>query len=204
MMQLIGMMDSPYVRRVAISLKFLAVPFEHRSVSVFGGYDEFAKLNPVVKAPTLITDEGIVLMESSLILQYLETLYPSGFGRASQDAPARLAELRQIGLALIACEKTVQLVYETNLRPPEKQHGPWIDRVRAQVLAAYQELERETVRQSPPGDARITQGFITTAVAWRFTTHVLPDLLKKDLYPYLAKHSATAEALWEFRSVPLD
>ncbi len=34
-MQLIGMLDSPYVRRVAISLKLLGLPFEHRSISVF-------------------------------------------------------------------------------------------------------------------------------------------------------------------------
>ena len=38
-MQLIGMMDSPYVRRVAIALHVLGIPFEHRSVSVFGQYD---------------------------------------------------------------------------------------------------------------------------------------------------------------------
>ena len=36
-MQLIGMLDSPYVRRVAISLQLLGLPFEHRSVSVFRG-----------------------------------------------------------------------------------------------------------------------------------------------------------------------
>ena len=47
-MQLIGMLDSPYVRRVAISLQLLGLPFEHRSVSVFRGFDEFSRINPVV------------------------------------------------------------------------------------------------------------------------------------------------------------
>ena len=57
-MQLIGMMDSPYVRRVAISLHVLGLPFEHRSVSVFRHFDEFAKINPVVKAPPRVDARG--------------------------------------------------------------------------------------------------------------------------------------------------
>jgi glutathione S-transferase len=44
-MQLIGMLDSPYVRRVAICLKLLGLDFEHRSISVFSGFEEFRKLN---------------------------------------------------------------------------------------------------------------------------------------------------------------
>ena len=67
-MQLIGMLDSPYVRRVAVSLKVLGLPFDLDQVSVFRHFDKFAALNPVVKAPTLITDDGVVLMDSSLIL----------------------------------------------------------------------------------------------------------------------------------------
>ena len=62
------MLDSPYVRRVAISLQLLGLPFEHRSVSVFRGFDEFSRINPVVKAPTLVCDDGGVLMDSTLIL----------------------------------------------------------------------------------------------------------------------------------------
>jgi hypothetical protein len=65
--QLIGMLDSPYVRRVAISLRLLQVPFEHRSISVFSDFDQFAQINPVVKAPTLVCSDGEVLMDSTLI-----------------------------------------------------------------------------------------------------------------------------------------
>lgn len=75
-MQLIGMMDSPYVRRVAISLAVLGLPFEHQSVSVFRHFDTFAKINPVVKAPTFIADDGTLLIDSSLILDYLDHLSP--------------------------------------------------------------------------------------------------------------------------------
>jgi glutathione S-transferase len=61
-MKLIGMLDSPYVRRVAISLQLLGIRFEHQSLSVFGGFDEFRRINPLVKAPTLSCDDGDVLI----------------------------------------------------------------------------------------------------------------------------------------------
>ncbi len=57
-MQLIGMLDSPYVRRVAVSLKVLGLPFDLDQVSVFRHFDKFASINPVVKAPSFVTDEA--------------------------------------------------------------------------------------------------------------------------------------------------
>ena len=72
-MRLIGMLDSPYVRRVAISFTLMDLRFSHEPVSVFRHFGEFAQINPVVKAPTLVTDD-VVLMESSLILDYAQHL----------------------------------------------------------------------------------------------------------------------------------
>jgi glutathione S-transferase len=62
-MQLIGMLDSPYVRRVAISLRVLGLAFDLDQVSVFRHFDRFAAINPVVKAPSFVTDDGVVPME---------------------------------------------------------------------------------------------------------------------------------------------
>jgi len=63
-MRLIGMLDSPFVRCVAISLDVLGLPFTHESLSVFRHFDQIRDINPVVKAPTLVCDDGTVLMES--------------------------------------------------------------------------------------------------------------------------------------------
>ena len=71
-MILVGMLDSPYVRRVAISMKLMQIAFEHQPLSVFRTFDQFRAINPVVKAPTLVCDDGAVLMDSTLILDYLE------------------------------------------------------------------------------------------------------------------------------------
>ncbi len=64
-MQLVGMLDSPYVRRVAVALIAAKVPFEHRPISLFRHIDQFSKLNPLLKAPTLVTDDGTALIDST-------------------------------------------------------------------------------------------------------------------------------------------
>src|ERR1700755_2784514 len=98
MMRLIGMLDSPYVRRVAVSLKLLDMPFSHESVSLFRHFDHFRSINPVVKAPTLVTDDGTVLMDSTLILEHIEKL--AGRSLMPADIAAHARALRLVGLAL--------------------------------------------------------------------------------------------------------
>jgi glutathione S-transferase len=204
-MRLIGMMDSPYVRRVAISLKFMGVPFTSEPVSVLRQYDAFARINPVVKAPTFVTDEGLVLMDSTLILDHVERRVPPERRLTPTDIDDHARAQRIVGLALAACEKAVQLVYERTLRPPEKQHQPWIDRVRGQLMAAYGLLERELGSgESWVFTSRPLQADITAAVAWRFTGSLLAEVITAAGYPALSRFSRRAEALPEFLSSPLD
>jgi glutathione S-transferase len=200
--KLIGMLDSPYVRRVAISLQLLGLEFEHRSLSVFRGFAEFQQINPVVKAPTFVCDDGEVLMDSTLILAYAEalarprTLMPAGMKELQH-------ELRLIGLALAATEKSVQIVYERGLRPPEKLHEPWVSRVTGQLLAACGELEAELARYpGPPSSSGIRQAGVTIAVAWHFTQQMVPAEVPAERFQRLAAYSAAAEALAEFRAAP--
>ena len=59
------------MRRVAIALIVAKVPFHTRPISLFRHIDEFSKINPLLKAPTLLTDDGAALMDSDVILDYL-------------------------------------------------------------------------------------------------------------------------------------
>lgn len=201
-MQLIGMLDSPYVRRVAIALQLLGLRFDHQPLSVFRTFDQFSAINPVVKAPTLVCDDGTVLMDSTLILQWAQAQAPA---RALVPvAPAALAhDLRLAGLALAACEKSVQIVYERGLRPPEKLHQPWIARVTDQLLAAFGALEDELARQPLALDsAGITGGGVCVTVAWHFVQQMLPEVVPAVRHPHLAAASQAAESLREFRAAP--
>jgi glutathione S-transferase len=201
-MKLVGMLDSPYVRRVAVSLQLLGLRFEHQSLSVFSTFAQFQQINPVVRAPTLVCDDGTLLMDSTLILEYAEAL-----ARPRSLMPTKLRDLqhdlRAVGLALAACEKSVQIFYEQGLRPPEKQHQPWVERVTGQTRAAYAALEQELARR-PLITTRtaITQAGVSTAVAWQFTQQVLPGVVPAADHPHLAAFSAVAEATPEFLAAP--
>lgn len=202
-MRLIGMLDSPYVRRVAISLKFMGLPFAHESVSVFRDFDRFAGINPVVKAPTLVLDNGTALMDSSLILDYLEHLAAPERCLMPNDLAGHVQVQRLVGLALAACEKTVQIVYEHELRPAEKRHRPWIDRVLGQLLGAYCLLDAEIgLGHTWLVGGRATQADISVAVAWRFTQSMLADEVRSDDHSALARLSERMESLPEFVSTP--
>lgn len=202
-MQLIGMLDSPYVRRVAVSFQLLGLPFEHRPLSVFRTFEEFRQINPVVKAPTLICDDGEVLMDSTLILDYAEALAGPQRSLMPDDLQQRQHALRVIGLALAACEKSVQIVYERNLRPAEKQFRPWVERVTTQLLAAYDAIEVELSRLAlATTHEAMNQAGVSTAVAWQFTRMMIPDVVADENYPLLRAFSSQAEQLAAFRAAP--
>ncbi len=202
-MKLIGMLDSPYVRRVAISMQLLDLRFEHESVSVFRTFEQFQKINPVVKAPSLICDNGDVLMDSTLILEYAEALARPRKTLMPTVIPDLQRVLKVIGLGLAAAEKSVQIYYERQLRPADKQHQPWLTRVTGQVLAAYAALETE-VAARPLGatSETIDQAGVTVAVAWHFTHNVLSGVVPAANYPALVKFAESAEALPAFRAAP--
>lgn len=201
-MKLIGMLDSPYVRRVAISLQLLGLRFEHEALSVFRNFDAFSRINPVVKAPTLVCDDGTVLMDSTLILEYAEALaHPRSLMPAA--LPDRLRALRVIGLALTAMEKSVQIYYERELRPADKRHAPWLERVTGQLRAGWDELERAVAAHPiEPTREAIGQAGVTLAVAWKFTQGVVPDVIPLPSCPRIAAFADQAEALPEFIAAP--
>lgn len=203
MLQLVGMLDSPYVRRTAISLAAMGVDFKHQPLSVFNNFSEFQSINPAVKAPTLVLGDGNILMDSTLIIQYAESLVP----KSQHLLPAAATELQPllqiVSLALAACEKAVQLFYEKNLRPIEKQHQPWVARVTGQMQAACLLLEEKW--QACPAvveSQSVNQAQITSAVVWQFIQSVLPDVVPAEQFPHLQRLSQHAESLPLFLAFP--
>ena len=204
-MILIGMWDSPFVRRVVVSNKLMGVACEYQQVSVFRHMDRFGKVNPVIRAPSLVCDDGTVLMDSTLILDYIESLVPPGRRLMPTAAGPRLEALHLLGIALAATEKSVQIYYEKTLRPEEKRHAPWLDRVTTQANAAFGELAAMAKAASPwHGGEKLDAVDVLVACAWRFSQFTVPDEVPAARHPALVAYSARAEALPEFASTPLD
>lgn len=201
-MRLIGMLDSPYVRRVAISLAHLNVPFEHEAVSVFSTFEKFQHINAVVKAPTLVSNDGTILMESSLILQFIEATLTIGDSLWSKHPAILQQEMSAVSFALAACEKSVQIIYERNLRPASAQYEPWMERVRGQLIAAYTGLEQLVQNNSAIFSTTRNQASITAAVAWQFTQSMLATIVPAENHPGLVSLSAQSEKTPEFLRFP--
>jgi len=201
MMKLIGMYDSPFVRRVAISLHIQGFTFQHLPLSVFRNIDAFRLYNPLLKAPSLVLGDGTLLSDSSLILDYLDEQVPER-RLIPPSGEARWTALRQINQAIVTAEKAVSYVYETELRPPEKHFAPMQERARGQVQTGLALLDERAVALLP--GQHLNQLEITTAVTYRFVAHVLPELLTDGAYPRLAALSAQCEALPAFLSAPLE
>jgi glutathione S-transferase len=207
-MILVGMPDSPYVRRVAVSLKMMGVPFEHQQVSVFRHYDRFKAINPVVKAPSFICDDGTVLMDSTLILDHVETIVPPDRRLMPHGIDERREALRLIGLAMAACEKCVAMVYEKERRAVVDQ--PWMARLVEQANAAMALLEESlgtglSLGGSARGDSHeFDAADVAVACAWRFSQYYDAAEVPAASYPHLVAFSQRAEARPEFASTPLD
>ncbi|MBS1165534.1 MAG: glutathione S-transferase [Proteobacteria bacterium] len=203
-MRLIGMLDSPYVRRTALTLATLDIPFAHESLSVFRQYKEFAAINPVVKAPTAVTDDGVVLLDSTLIIHYALKALADGRTLGPVDPRLIALDVRLTGLGLAACEKAVQTVYERQLRPAEKQHQPWLERVAGQLKAALSAIETDIAGAewllAPP----LSEAGITLAVAGTFIAEMIPDVVTLSDYPRFAALTDAAEATALFQAWPYE
>ena len=71
-MILIGQYDSPFVRRVGITLRLYGIAFDHRPLSAFSDTAALAALNPLLRVPALVLPDGFVLTDSHMILDYLD------------------------------------------------------------------------------------------------------------------------------------
>lgn len=200
-MILIGMFDSPFVRRVAVSMKLLKIPFEHRNWSVGKDQDEIRKFNPLGRVPTLVLDDGEVLVESAAILDHLDELAGPERALLPAHGTARRKVLKYMVLATGAAEKGVAQVYERVFRPEEKRHEPWVARCGEQMHGSLAELDR-LCRPATTGQwlvsERLTQADITVTAAFTFLSETLS--LSVERYPAMSRHVARCEALPEFQA----
>ncbi|MCC2656270.1 MAG: glutathione S-transferase [Panacagrimonas sp.] len=198
-MILIGMFDSPYVRRVAVSLRLLDVGFEHRNWSVGKDFDRIREFNPLGRVPTLVLDDGEVLAESSAILDWLDEYAGPERALLPRGGADRRRSLQVMAIATGAADKGVAQLYEGAFRPPEKRHEPWVARCRTQMEAGLAALDRicaESGSEWLLGD-RIGQVDITLAAVSTFLHESLQ--LDPARCPALAQRTARAEGLPAFR-----
>jgi glutathione S-transferase len=200
-MFLIGQYDSPFVRRVAIALRLYGIAFAHRPWSTFGDADKIAPYNPLRRVPTLVLDDGEALIESTIILDYLDELVGEAKAMLPRGGAERRKHLRICALASGLGDKAVSLLYERVLR--KEQLALWVERCQAQIADVLGALEAERTKVTTPywPGNRIGHADIAVACVVRFTREAHPQLFDGVRYPALAAHADRCEALAPFQEI---
>ncbi|HMI20748.1 MAG TPA: glutathione S-transferase family protein [Sphingomonas sp.] len=197
-MILIGQYDSPFVRRVAVTLRLYKLNYEHRPWSAIGDADKIAEINPLMRVPTLITSDGEAITDSGTIIQLLDHL--AGFGAfLSRNWPQQGDVLRLAGFAAGVADKGVALLYEGAFHT---QALPvWHERLHRQVADTLAMLDRERVLRKTPWlfGERLSHADIMIGTMFCFLREALPGAFDLDGYKALRKHSKACDALPEFK-----
>lgn len=200
-MILIGQYDSPFVRRVGIAMTLYGMPFEHRPWSTFGEAEKIRPYNPLTRVPTLVLDDGDVLIDSTVILDYLDGLVPAGKRMFPVAEPARRRALKVATLGVHTAEKAVSLFYEKVLH--RQASDVWTQRCRTQISGALAALEPDRAARKTDywfGDS-IGHADIAVAAALRFIGDAHPGVVAMADYPALSAHSKRCEALPVFQAI---
>jgi len=201
-MLLIGMFDSPFVRRVAVSMKLLGIPFEHGNWSVGKEFERIRNYNPLGRVPTLVTDTGELLMESGAILDYLDELAGPERALLPRAGAERRQALNLMAMATGAAEKGVQQVYERVFRPEAKRHQPWVDRCRLQMSSSLAAIDRYLGERGLAHwlvGRKMTQADITVACAFTFLNDTLKVADDAVMFQSLSMLTSRCEALPAFQ-----
>lgn len=200
-MILIGQYDSPFVRRVAIAMTLYGMAYEHRTWSVFGDAERLGEINPLRRVPTLVCDDGVALLESHLILDYLDELAGPDRALVAASGLARRDALRICALACGIADKAVSLFYEMKLH--DVASDIWTERCRAQIGGALTVLESERAVQTTPYWSGSTLGHadIATACVLRFVSEAHPGVVDRATIPALADLADRCEAMEVFQTI---
>jgi len=194
---LVGQYDSPFVRRVAVTLNLYGLPFERRVLSVFGDFEAMLALNPLGKVPVLALDDGERLVDSRAILDYLDGLVPPARRLLPVDEPRRRRVLRIEAIAVGLAEKLYERGFELARRDPAKRDPAVLARIETQIASALTWLEALAPAPWLDGDA-ITRADVTAAIALTYLQAKQPVLLERTAAPALLAHCARCEALPAF------
>lgn len=200
-MILIGQYDSPFVRRVAVALQTYGLVYEHRPWSTFGDAEALAAYNPLRRVPTLVLDDGAVLIDSWAILDWLDEMVGAGRAMTPERGTERREALKVCALATGLNDKMVALIYERVLHQTTSE--AWIARCETQVGGVLDVLEQDRAARPTPFwfGRRLGHADIAVACAMRFLAEAHPAIHALGRWPALTAHAERCEALPVFQAV---
>ncbi len=153
---------SPFGRKVKIAAALLGLSGELRLVKTdtIDPQDPVRDDNPLGKIPTLVLEDGLVVHDSAVIVDYLDMR--AGGGRIlPKGGVERIRVLTQQSLADGLTEAALLQVYEGRWRDAAKHEPKWVDHQAGKVARALAHYEA-----APPDiSAGVDAGHIALACA---------------------------------------
>ena len=101
--------------------------------------DSIRRLNPLGKIPALVLEDGTVLYDSRVIVEFLD--FSAGGGVVIQAGAERFTVLTRQSLADGIMDAALLQVYEKRFRPAEKHDQTWLDNQAGKVARGLTALE---------------------------------------------------------------
>lgn len=170
-MKLYANPTSPFVRMVRIALieMGLADRVTVEMVDAWADRPDFLAANPAGRVPALVTDTGMAIAESGMILQHLEALAP---GRALLPTPGCERTLSRAGVAQAAFDAAVAIVISRKSNPDFDGHMVGQKRYRTMRDG----LARLAADLPPNMESGPDFSAIATVVAWDYILFRFPEI----------------------------
>ncbi|MFG1345921.1 glutathione S-transferase N-terminal domain-containing protein [Xanthobacter autotrophicus DSM 431] len=140
---------SPFARKVRVAAALLGQTLELEPADTLNPGDTLRSQNPLGKVPTLVTADGEVLFDSSVILAYLDHL-AGGHRIVPAEPKARFAALRKEALADGMMDAGILVLYEARFRPQEKHEPKWLEHQSQKMARALAAFEAEAAPFAAP------------------------------------------------------
>lgn len=137
---------SPFTRKVLVCAMELGLDgdIEKIATNPWDSAGELVNNNPLSRIPVLISDDGLVLYDSPVICEYLDSLNPE-VGLYPPASLQRWLALRLQALADGAADAAVLRRMETQ-RPENEQSPAWIERQTNVMQRALDALNKQSVQ----------------------------------------------------------
>lgn len=139
-MKLIIATPSPFARKARIALLEKGIAHECVIDNPWLAQTQLAATNPLGKVPALLLDDGRVVFDSKVIVEYLEALVATP-ALLPTDPFERVSHRQIEAVADGICDAVVLIVQE-RARDPALRSADWIERQRRKVALGVAELER--------------------------------------------------------------
>ena len=142
---------SPFARKVIIAASVLELSSDLKldPSNTMDESDSIRGQNPLGKIPALILEDGRVLYDSRVIVEYLDAV--AGGGKLiPADMDARFEALRVQALGDGMADAAILIVYDSRYRPDEDPSEGWLAHQRGKVERTLEALEASPPPIDPP------------------------------------------------------